>query len=82
MFIWIESDRVGLIFKPFTGLYRVRHIKCYREIALELLIISKNVSDKSSSVREGRHTGPPYFFIGGETKAKSERENERFLRIF
>ena len=42
--------------------YRVRHIKCYRAIALKLLIISKNVSDKSFSVREGRHTGPPYFF--------------------
>ena len=37
-------------------------IKCYRAIALKLLIISKNVSDKSFSVREGRHTGPPYCF--------------------
>ena len=26
-----------------------------------LLIISKNVSVKSFSVQEGRHTGPPYF---------------------
>ena len=42
-------------------MYRVRHIKRYRAIALKLLIISKNVSDKSFSVREGRHTGPPYF---------------------
>ena len=42
--------------------YRVRHIKCYRGIALKLLIISKNVSDKSFSVREGRHTRLPYFF--------------------
>ena len=42
-------------------IYRVRHIKCYRAIALKLLIISKNVSDKSFSVREGHHTGPPYF---------------------
>ena len=46
----------------FHQLYRVRHIKCYRAIALKLLIISKNVSDKSFSVREGRHTGPRYFF--------------------
>ena len=51
--------------------YRVRHIKCYRAIALKLLIISKNVSDKSFSVREGRHTGPPYFFIGGGAEATS-----------
>ena len=36
-------------------------MKCYRAIALKLLIISKNVSDKSFSVREGRHTRPPYF---------------------
>ena len=35
-------------------------IKRYRAIALELLIISKNVSDKSFSVWEGRHTVPPY----------------------
>ena len=28
-------------------IYRVRHIKCYRAIALKLLIISKNVSDIS-----------------------------------
>ena len=40
---------------------QVRNITCYRAIALKLLIISKNVSDKSISVREGRHTGPPYF---------------------
>ena len=33
-----------------NGKYRVRHIKCYRAIALKLLIISKNVSDKSFSV--------------------------------
>ena len=46
------------------SLYRVRHIKCYRALALKLLIISKNVSNKSFSVREGPHTGPPYFFIG------------------
>ena len=44
---------------------------CYRAIALKLLIISKNfnVSDKSFSVREGRDTGPPYFFIGGGAEA-------------
>ena len=41
-------------------IYRVRHIKCYRAIALKLLIISKNVSDKSLSVREGGHTGRCY----------------------
>ena len=52
-------------------LYRVRHIKCYRTIALKLLITSKNVSDKSLSVREDRHTGPPYFFIGGGAEATS-----------
>ena len=40
-------------------------------IALKLLIISKNVSDKSFSVQEGRHTGPPYFFIGGGAEAAS-----------
>ena len=39
----------------------MRHIKCYRAIALKLLIISKHVSDKSFSFREGRHTRPPYF---------------------
>ena len=44
-------------------------MKCYKTIALKLLIISKNVSDKSFSVREDRHTGPPYFFIGGGAKA-------------
>ena len=43
----------------------MRHRKCYGAIALKLLIISKNVSDKSFSVRKGRHTGLPYFFIGG-----------------
>ena len=52
-------------------IYRVRHIKCYRTITLKLLIISKNVSDKSFSVREGCHTGPPYFFIGGGAEATS-----------
>ena len=51
--------------------YRVRHIKCYRAIALKLLIISKNISDKSFSVQEGRHIGPPYFFIGGGAEATS-----------
>ena len=44
---------------------------CYRWIALKLLIISKNVLDKSFSVREGHHTGPPYFFIGGAAGATS-----------
>ena len=52
-------------------LYTVRHIKCDRAIALKLLIISKNVSDKIFSVREGRHTRPPYFFIGGGAEATS-----------
>ena len=37
----------------------------------KLLIISKNVSDKSFSVREDRHTRTPYFFIGGGTEATS-----------
>ena len=49
----------------------MRNIKCYIAIALKLLIISKNVSDKSFSVREGRHTGPPYFFIEGGAEATS-----------
>ena len=44
----------------YIYIYRVRHIKCYRAIAFKLLIISKNVSDKSFSVREGPHTGSPY----------------------
>ena len=39
------------------------HIKCYKAIELKLLIVSKNVSDKIFNVREGRHTGPPYFFL-------------------
>ena len=50
---------------------RVRHIKCYRAIAIKLLIISKNVSGKSFSVQEGFHTGPPYFFIGVGAEATS-----------
>ena len=37
-------------------IYRVRHIKCYRAIALKLLIISKKFSDKSCSVPKGRLT--------------------------
>ena len=37
------------------------HKKCYKAIALKLLIISKNVWNKSFSVREGRYTGPLYF---------------------
>ena len=41
------------------------YIRCYRAIALILLIISKNVSDRSFNNREGRHTRPPYFVIGG-----------------
>ena len=52
-------------------IYRVRHIKCYTVIALKLLIIFKNVSDISFSVQEGRHTGPPYFFIGGGSEVTS-----------
>ena len=49
----------------------MRHIKCYREIALKLLIIYKNVSDKSFSVRESRHTRPFYFFISGGAESTS-----------
>ena len=60
-------------------LYRVSHIKCYRSITLiKVLIISKNVPDKSFSVREGRHTGTPYFFIDGGTEAMS-RSTPLFL---
>ena len=51
--------------------YRMWPITCYRAIALKLLIISKNVSDKSFSVSEGRHTGSPHFFIGGGAEATS-----------
>ena len=54
-----------------SSIYRVRHIKCYRAIALKLLIISKNVSEKSFRVREGRHTGPTYFYIDGGAEATS-----------
>ena len=49
----------------------MRHIKCYRAQALKLLITSKNVSDKSFSVREGCHTRPFYFFIGEGAEATS-----------
>ena len=56
---------IGLLCNPLISVCmyidRVRHMKCYRAIALKLLNISKNVSDKSFSVREGRHNGPPYF---------------------
>ena len=53
-------------------IYRVRHIKYYRAIALKLLIISKNVSDKSFSVREKRYIKPPYFFIDRDAEANSK----------
>ena len=46
-------------------------MKCYRAIALKLLIISKNDSEKSFSVREGHHTRLPYFVIGGGAVATS-----------
>ena len=51
--------------------YRVRHIKCYKAIALKLLIISKNVSDRSFSVRKGLYTGTPYFFNSESAEATS-----------
>ena len=53
------------------NIYRVRYIECYRARALKLLIISKNVSGKSFSVREGRHTRSTYSFIGGGARATS-----------
>ena len=53
--------KLTLVF-AHSSIYRVGHIKCYRAITLRLLIISKNVSDKIFSVREGHHTGTPYFF--------------------
>ena len=56
-----SSDLVDLMMWKIWLLYSVRHIKCYRSITPKLLIISKNVSDKSFSVREGCHIGPPYF---------------------
>ena len=52
-------------------IYRVRHTKCYKAIALKLLIMSKKISDKSFSVWEGRHTGPALIFIGEGAKATS-----------
>ena len=67
----------GLVFGISTSctsggtLYRVSHIKCYRAIGLKLFIISKNFSDKSFSVREGRHTRQPYFVISGGAEAMS-----------
>ena len=62
-------------------IYRVRHIKSYRAIALKLLIISKNVSDKSFSVREGRHTRPRYFFIGGGAGSMSRSTPLFFMTL-
>ena len=53
-------------------LYRVRNMKCNSAIALKLLVISKNVLDKSFSVREGRHIRPPNFFIGGHAEVPSK----------
>ena len=54
-------------------IYRVRHIKWYRAIALELLIISKNVSDKSFSVQEGRYTRTPYFLSAEALKLRQRQ---------
>ena len=45
--------------------------KVLQRDSAQLLIISKNVSDKSFSVGEGNHTGPPYFSIGGGAEATS-----------
>ena len=56
------NDKKLRLFSDARVKYRVGHIKFYRAIALKPLIISKNVTNKSFSVREGRHTGPPYFF--------------------
>ena len=69
--IFAPSKTVYRLQGVLGRIYRVRHIKCYRAITLKLLIISKNVSDKSFSVREGRHIGPPYFFISGGVEATS-----------
>ena len=69
--ILLNRPRIILRWQICGLIYRVRHIQCYRAIALKLLIISKNVSDKSFSVREGRHTGPPYFFISAGAEATS-----------
>ena len=68
--LFLSNVTVSKIFRfpDLSGtpcIYRVRHIKCYRAIALKLLIISKNVSDKSFSIREGHHTLPHYFFYRG-----------------
>ena len=67
-----NTNKLNIYFVAFMSyIYRERYIKCYRAIALKLLIISENVSDKSFSVREGRYTGPSYFLIGGGAEATS-----------
>ena len=71
IFIFFELETALYDYWVMITIYSVRPINCYRAIALKLLIISKNVSDKSFIVREGRHTRPPYFFIGGGAKATS-----------
>ena len=47
--IWTQieyfSDTPRIYIYFYIHIYRVMYIKCYRAIALELLIISKNVSD-------------------------------------
>ena len=58
------------------------HIKYCRAIALKLLIISKNSSDKNFSVWEGRHTGPSYFFIGRGSEATLLRRSLQTGRKF
>ena len=73
-FIYIYSVKIIQKHSRRMGrndIYRVRHIKCYRAIELKLLIISKNVSEKSFSAWEGRHTRQPYFFIGEGAEATS-----------
>ena len=59
--ILLKNFIITFLKKNLKIIFRVRHIKCYRAIALKLLLISKNVSGKSFIVREGRHTGLPYF---------------------
>ena len=63
---WVAESRSILRIAPY-----LRFTVLQSDIALKLLIISKNVLDRSFSVREGRHTRPPYFFISGGAEATS-----------
>ena len=58
---------VGKIHFSFNLVYNIQgeaH-NVLQSDSTQTLIISKNVSNKSFSVREGRHARPPYFLISG-----------------